>query len=276
MNTRDQEDFKTFATRLSERLPEMPTRLRQCGDFVAAHPDALPFATVADLAAAAGVQPSTVIRFAQVMGFSGYTEMRRIFRARHADGPPDYAGRLARLRQDGAGSPETLLSGFADAGHQSIDRVGQQVSLAEFSAAVQALSQARTIYLAGYRRAYPVVTYLAHAFESQKRPYLLLHGVGMLNTSPVLRPDDALVAISFSPYTSRTVEIAALAAASGASVTAISDSADSPLRPHADHWLEIDEAALGTFRSLAGTFTLATALATAIGTRAVSAIEDTP
>ncbi len=49
--------------------------------------------TVAEMAEAAGVQPSAFMRFCQIMGFSGYSEMQRLFRESYVGGWPDYSTR---------------------------------------------------------------------------------------------------------------------------------------------------------------------------------------
>ena len=80
----------------------MPKRLRQCADFIVALPDRVAVSTVAELAAAAEVQPSAVMRFCQELGFSGFSQMQRLFREEYARKWPDYGTRLrepARLRR---------------------------------------------------------------------------------------------------------------------------------------------------------------------------------
>ena len=98
-------DFAAFQAALSARIGTMPKRLRQCASYVIEHPEQLAFATVAQISEAAGVQPSAFMRFCQVMGFSGYSEMQKLFRERFGGQWPDYTTRLARLRESGGARP---------------------------------------------------------------------------------------------------------------------------------------------------------------------------
>lgn len=71
---------KEFEERLVEVAPKLPKRLRQCADYVAANTDRIAVSTVAEMAEAAGVQPSAFMRFCQILGFSGFSEMQRLFK----------------------------------------------------------------------------------------------------------------------------------------------------------------------------------------------------
>ena len=82
----------------------LPKRLKQCADYVAANPDRIAVSTVAEMAEGAGVKPSAFMRFCQVLGFSGFSQMQRLFRDSYVQNWPDYPTRLEKLRESGAGS----------------------------------------------------------------------------------------------------------------------------------------------------------------------------
>lgn len=52
--------------------PDLPRRLRQVADHLEAKQDRIAMSRVAELAAGAGVPPWAVIRFCQILGFSGF------------------------------------------------------------------------------------------------------------------------------------------------------------------------------------------------------------
>ena len=80
----------------------------------------------------------------------------------------------------------------------------------------------------------------------------------------LLRPTDAMLAISFTPYAQATVDLTTAAFRRGIKVVAITDSPFSPLIQAATVWLEVAEADHLGFRSLAGSFALATTLAVGV------------
>ena len=261
-------DYAAFRAALDAHRDALPKRLKQCAAYFDAYPERVAFDTVAQVAEAAEVQPSAVMRFAKVLGFSGYSELQNVFRARYADSWPDYATRLARLRGEGGegqGSAHDLLKQFAGAGGRSLSRMLDDIAPESIEIAVKSLSNAPLIHIAGFRRSFPVAAYLAYAFEKQGRPSRLIDGTGLLTTGSAFGPGHRLLAISFAPYTELTIDLAGQARDAGAEVVAISDSGDSPLFALADACLEVREEDVGAFRTLSATFALATTLAVAVG-----------
>ena len=259
--------FEAFQTRLAGLTDRLPRRLRQCADYIAAHPDRIPLATVAEIARGAGVQPSAVIRFCQLMGFSGFSEMQALFREHYAGGWPDYATRLANLRAQGEDSPGKLLAEFTEAGRASLERLAGHIASEMLETAVSAMLEARVIHIAGMGRAFPVAAYLAYAFDRMGIPSFLHDRVGGLDQRNSLLPGDVLLVISFSPYAEETVALARHAAAQGAALVAITDAINSPYHALGAHALTVKEVDVGAFRSLSATLILAITLAVAVGTR---------
>lgn len=112
--------MKAFEARLLEVSANLPKRLKQCADFIAANQDRIAVSTVAEMAEGAGVQSSAFMRFCQLLGFSGFSEMQRLFRESHAGGWPDYSTRLLHLRETATGSAPALLAEFVEAGRTSL------------------------------------------------------------------------------------------------------------------------------------------------------------
>lgn len=245
---------------------DLPKRLRQCADFVAANPDRIAVSTVAEMAEGAGVKPSAFMRFCQVLGFSGYSQMQRLFRENYSQNWPDYSTRLEKLRESGAGSPSALLAEFIEAGRHSLENLVKTIDPRTLDAAIKMLAEAQMVHIVGMRRAFSVAAYLAYAFEKMDVPTMLHDSVGKLDSRHAIRRGDAVIAITFAPYTHETVELADAARRAGAGVVAITDSLASPLRPVTPLLLTISEADFGDFRSLSATLSLAMALVVSVGT----------
>ena len=82
-----------------------------------------------------------------------------------------------------------------------------------------------------------------------------------------IQHDDALLAISFSPYAGETASIVERAAARGAAVIVISDSMVSPISRYADVFFDIKDAEVQGFRSLTASLCLAQTLAVGLAMR---------
>jgi DNA-binding MurR/RpiR family transcriptional regulator len=254
-------DLAGLRALILDRRRALPRRLSQVAGYALDHPEEMAFGTAASLAAAAGVQPSTLVRLAQALGYQGFSDMQAVFRDHLRGQWPEYRDRLASLRTgDAAGS---LLQGFARAAIGSIERLTASLPPERMDAAIALLAQADTIYLVAARRAFPVASYLAYLLGRLGLKRVLVDHAALMGPETLDQAGgrDVVVALSFTPYTSLTVELAAQAQRRGAPVLAITDSSFSPLVPLASAWLEVAEASHAGFRSLAATQTLAMALA---------------
>ncbi len=254
-----------FRDRLAAISDDLPKRLRQCADYIAANTDRIAVSTVAELALGADVPPSALMRFCQILGFSGFSGMQRLFRDAYAPGWPDYTTRLTNLKENGAGSPSALLAEFVEAGRLSLESLAKAVDEDALAAAVATLIAADTLHIIGLRRAFPVASYLAYAFEKMDIPAMLHDGVGKLDHRHALRPGDVLLAITFAPYSEETLALAQDARERGLDVVAVTDRLTSPLARHASAVLTVPEVDFGAFRSLSATLALAITLAVAVG-----------
>ncbi len=254
-----------FRERLTQITPDLPRRLRQCADYIAAHSDRIAVSTVAELAAGADVPPSALMRFCQIIGFSGFSEMQKLFREAYAPGWPDYSTRLRNLKEGGAGSPAALLAEFIEAGRLSLESLAKTVDETALADAVQTLSKAETIHVVGFRRAFPVASYLVYVFEKMSVPAMLHDGVGKLDHRFALRPGDAVLAITFAPYSEETLTLAQDARDRGLPVIGLTDRVTSPLARTSSAIITVPEVDFGAFRSLSATIALALSLAVAVG-----------
>ena len=100
---------------ISNRYAALPRQLRRVAEVALARPHDLALKTVAALARDAGVQPSTLVRFANVMGFDGFSAMQELFRAHLVEVSLPYRDRIARIRREhtaGSTRPADILQGF--------------------------------------------------------------------------------------------------------------------------------------------------------------------
>lgn len=259
-------DFAGLKVSLVAQAPNLPKRLRQCARFVLDNPDTVAFGTTAAVARAAGVQPSTLVRFAQVIGFSGFSDMQELFRDNLL--ARSQGGEGAPLRADDAvpeGTPERLAR-FAASAQAATATTMAELDVAAFEKAARLIAEADTVYLLGLRRSFPVVAYLFYAFGKIGRRVSLLDGVGgiLADRTDLIMARDTLVVCTFHPYAPEVAEFAETVAQSGRTLVAITDSAFSPLEPMADVTLFVRDAQVGEFRSLSATMCLASALVAAV------------
>src|SRR5690349_7686037 len=101
----DSQDYDAFSERLAEQAAHLPKRLRQVAAFLTEHPDEMALGTAATVASRAGVQPSTLVRFAKALGYDGFSALQQVFRASIRERFPNYRERVAQLRAADGSAP---------------------------------------------------------------------------------------------------------------------------------------------------------------------------
>jgi len=257
-------DFEALRALILDRRESLPKRIAQVAAYALDNPDEIAFGTAASIASSAGVQPSTLIRFAQHLGYDGFTSLQQVFRERLRERTTSYEERLTVVRGDAddGTSNRRIVDGFLAAASKSIDVMSRNLDDETLDRAIDLLNGAETIYILARRRSYPVASYIAYALGKLGVRSQLIESASGLSPEIIsfATPKDAVIAISFSPYASATVEEARVLSANGVPVVAITDSAFSPLAQFARVWFEVAEADFGGFRSLAATMALAMGL----------------
>lgn len=264
-------DYPALRERVIARWEDLPRRLTQVAEYALNNPDEVAFGTAASIAAKADVQPSTLVRFSQALGYQGFSDLQDVFRARLRDQVLGYDERMAKLGAHGQDNSRAtmILDGFADASMRSLSALRGRHDEEVMEKALAALEGAETIYLIGLRRSFPVTSYMAYGLGKLGIKTILIDAVAGLAAEQAgfAGPNDAAVTISFTPYASETVALTQQVRDKGVKMVAITDSVFSPLARLADAWFEVAEADFEGFRTLNATMTLAMALTVALADR---------
>ncbi len=258
--------FSELKPWLQEQYITLPKRLQSVAVFVLHNPDVVALNTIAVISEKADVTPSTMVRFAKSIGYQGFSDMQAVFQESMRHIPQPYTQRLHHL--DNAELEEqTVLGRFSHAARISLERMEQRTDEANLLEASKQLASARTIYIAGQGRATPVTTYMHYTFIKMGIQAVILDGMAatIADKARLIRPDEVLVAISFSPYTANTREIVDICLAQQVPVVALTDSTLSPIARNDDLHLEVLEEELGGIRGLSATMCLALCLTVETG-----------
>jgi DNA-binding MurR/RpiR family transcriptional regulator len=252
---------------LSSGTVHFPKRLRQVAIFLWQHPGDVALGTIGRVAEQAGVQPSTLVRFAQIFGFAGFSDFQGLFKEHMKATWPKAGGRDGADPDKAETNPTiNFLNGMVAASQESLGRVGERFDIDNFEQMVDLLAGADLIYLIGSKRAFPVTTYLSLTLSQQGVRNLLVDNVGStaLDQIGCIGSKDAVLAVSFSPYNSITPELVAVARERDAKIATITDSTFSPLVALSDRWVEVVESDFAGFRSLAASLAVGMAVVNGI------------
>jgi DNA-binding MurR/RpiR family transcriptional regulator len=251
-----------------ERYEGLSKRLQQIARYVLDEPNAVALETLAVLAERCGVQPSAIVRFAKSFGFEGATQMQRLFRDGLLSGNASlgYGERVRQFSQSVdsklVGDPAQVLAEFVQGNVLALQNLGDAIGKKNLAAAVKLIREAETIYVAGFRRAFPVAAYLAYSLHQVDKKTVFIDSIGGMTRQQVhaISKRDLLIAVSYHPYAEEAVQLIDAATAQRCRVLSISDSLVSPVAQPATVVLQVREAEIRKFRSLSASMCLAQAL----------------
>ena len=98
---------------IRRRYDTLSKRLKQVARYILDNSNSVAFDTVASIAQQADVPPSTLIRFANAFGFSGFNEMKQMFKQHLMEETANYTERARLFRQT------TTDDAYTAAGHMA-------------------------------------------------------------------------------------------------------------------------------------------------------------
>lgn len=266
IRTRPPQDYGALRQDLLNRYEGLPSQLRIVAQYLIDNPNDAALMTIAALSQATGVQPSAFIRFSKAIGFNGFSDIQTILRQNLQQRQASYAARVAgNTRNEAAGlAPLERYSALAA---QSVNALASSIEQEQLDAAVAILQQARLVHVVGHRRAWPVAAYFAYMIAGFGAETHLFSPAGaMVETNvSLIKPGDAMLAISFPQYSTATLEFVEQARSRDVPVIAITNTLVSPIARQARLAFEVDQDTTDGFRSAAGAMTLAQVLAISYG-----------
>ncbi|WP_213954630.1 MULTISPECIES: MurR/RpiR family transcriptional regulator [unclassified Variovorax] len=265
--------YEQLKDQIALAYPDMSKQLQRIARFALERPSELALGTVAAIAEATEVQPSAMIRFANALGYGGFSEMQQLFRSHLVERSSSYRDRIDTMRRtqarvgNGATAPAGVLHQLATDSMAELSHLEESVREADLKAAVKLVAAAPRIHVLAQKRAFPVAAYLAYALSQlELRTHLLDGAGGMLRESlRAIAPGEVLVVASFRNYSPDVIEAAAEGKRIGAHVIAITDGPLSPLKPSARVCFELQDDSSKPFRSLVAPLCLAQALVVSAG-----------
>ncbi|AJR05647.1 MurR/RpiR family transcriptional regulator [Photobacterium gaetbulicola] len=267
-------DLDTLRELIVKRYDSLSGRLQQVADFVMAQPMLVAVETMATIAEQANVPLSTLSRFSNAMGYSGFSSMQALFRDQYLNRPRDYIERVRKAREAeevSQDSPMAIFQDFGQANIEAMEQLQMSVSPHKLERAVSLLDEAETIYIQGMRRAYPVAFYLWYALMKSDNNVVLLddHGGMLAPMTRRMNEKDVLVTVTFSPYAPETSSLIDTAFEKNVPIVAITDNQMTSQGSKMEVCFEVQEGEIMGFRSLSSSLYLAQTLAVSLMCREV-------
>lgn len=209
---------------------------KKIADYILAHQVAASFHTVGRLAKETGVSEASVVRFANFLGFDGYTSFQREMQNK-TQNQMDTPQRLALSYSAYGGREEGVAQVFKE-DIQNLSDTLQELNMDMFFDIVHELVCARRIFIVCSRSSAGLGLFFQYYLRwSGSQVYLiddLQNNEEMINN---LNGDDFVFAISFKRYSKRTVDILQYMSKRECKVASLTDFLTSPLIRCSDYYL---------------------------------------
>ena len=105
--------YERLITQVTEQFPTMKKSFQRITRFMVQNPNAMAVESVKVIADQAGVQPSSLVRFAKHMGYKGFSEMKRVFQS-HLISTASSKERLASFSDEVSPAPRNSPATFLE------------------------------------------------------------------------------------------------------------------------------------------------------------------
>jgi DNA-binding MurR/RpiR family transcriptional regulator len=248
-------DYEHLRNKLVEDYSDLSGRLQQITRYAMTHPNDMALETIAVLAKRTEVPPSSLIRFAKSFGFSGFSEMQKVFQQGLLGRMSEYQKRVQNLNLEISQQEDEIQSNlgyFVQGGIQALQSLRKTVKDEDIEKAASIMIESDVVHIAAQRRSFPIGTYLTYALSHLGVPNMLLDSVGGMfpEQGKNIRKGDVLLAISFSPYAHEVLKLAGNVKEQEIPVIVISDSILNPLGLFSDVCMEVEETEIFGFRGV--------------------------
>ena len=219
-----------------QALPRLSSSEARVAEVIIADPSIVVDLTITDLAARCGTSLSTVARFCQTLGYSGYREFRM-----------EVASAISReaAERDRFGLADSDIGPDDPAGdvvakiafHEvlAIEQTVQALDIAELDRVVDAIAGAAHVDLYGFGASGLTAQDLQQKLSRIGISAFCSVDVHLALVSAALRkPGDVAIGISHSGLTTETIHALSVARDAGATTVALTNSPDSPVTEVAD------------------------------------------
>lgn len=234
--------------------------------FIIDNYDKAAFMTASKLGIKVGVSESTVVRFANALGFEGYPELQKALQeiiktklttVQRVEMASEYSNEGAILKK--------VLKSDMDNIRSTLDNIDYE----DFQSVIDMIFKAEKIYIIGLRSSTALAEYLGFYLNLiLDNVKIVGYGISDIFEQMLRISDkDLVIGISFPRYSNRTIEAINYARENGVPIVGITDSLLSPIAGISDHCLTAKSNMVSFVDSLVAPLSLINALIVAVGMR---------
>ena len=262
--TKDFKDSKQLIDDIQKQYPRLSKGQKLIAQYLISSYDKVAFMTASKLGEEVGVSESTVVRFANALGFSGYPKLQDALQ----ELIKNKLTTVQRVEMNQEYSDDCkILSKVLKSDIDNIKDTLENLDERMFQQASDKLLNARKIYILGMRSSFSIAQYLGFYLD------IILDNVHIIRMDmgdafeQVVRitEEDVVVAISFPRYSKKSYQVVDYARCKGAHIISMTDSLFAPIATVADTTLLVKSNMASFVDSLVPALSLSNALVVSIG-----------
>ena len=259
--------------RLNKNYKTLSKGQKQLAAYITENYDRAAFITASKMGRIVGVSESTVVRFAYALGYDGYPELQKSLQELIRNKLTS----VQRIQLTGDLQPNDVLRSVLKSDVSNIRATIDSIDNASFNAAINALLEAKTVYIVGLMSAAPLAQFLAYYLGFVMDNVVMVSGAMGNIYEDLFRisSEDVCIGISFPRYSNRTIDALDFARGKGATIIAITDSVSSPIAEKAEHALIARSDMAGFADSLVAPLSLINAIIVACSLRRREQVSNT-
>ena len=259
---------------IEEHSKDFSKGQRRIADYITENYDKAAYMTASRLGALVDVSESTVVRFAIELGFDGYPDMQRAMQE-------FVRTRLTSFQRievtNNLIGDSDLLEKVLSSDIDKIKHTYERIDRSSFDGAVNAIINAKRIYIIGVRSSSMLASFLDYNFRMIFDNVRLVQnpsGSEIFEQIMNIDSDDVLIAISFPRYSNRIINAVEFAKSSGANIIALTDTEKSPIASNADQLLLAQSDMVSFVDSLVAPLSIINAIIVAVAKKKQNEVTD--
>ncbi|MGB2993446.1 MAG: MurR/RpiR family transcriptional regulator [Paenisporosarcina sp.] len=227
--------MKDLLHKIENSYKDFSAGQRRIADLFKENQIVLAFSSALEVGKKVNVSESTVIRWAQKLGFKGYAEFQHVMQKTLAE------QRIEQVEDEDTTvyTSQSIVKNLLDADIKSISQLKENLQEEQLLQVVDLIGSAKKIYVTSNFFDFG----LAHSFTHwmnrvlDKTELLMQGDMQYYHQLSKLTNDDVLIAFAFPRYTKNVMETLQTAKEQGTTIIVITDKRDSPATPFGDEVL---------------------------------------
>ena len=257
-------DSKYLISHIQSQYTRFSKGQKLIAQYILKNYDKVAFMTACKLGEAVGVSESTVVRFANALGYSGYPKLQDALQEviKNKLTTVQRVDMVKEFNDDSA-----ILKKIVKSDMDNIKDTLEEIDEKAFEEAANRILKAKRIYIVGMRSSFTIAQYLGFYLG------IILDSVHVIRTDMgdafeqvvKINEDDVLIAVSFPRYSKKSYQIVSYAKEKGAHIVSLTDSLFAPVASFTDNLLLVKSNMASFVDSLVPALSIANALIVSVG-----------